>query len=134
MCQRCEIFYQKYPLQEGEDGREHRIDDVFSNSPVKCAFEKGKFDHDNWNCETMNQLREHCDFERRDDMSAACIGVIHIPDVKVEDLPQQGYIVMTWYKQRGKTGQSYVMCDDDVPEPLTLETAEYVLAQKVQNQ
>lgn len=130
MCPRCEQFYKKYPLQDGDDGKEHRIEEDYSMDPVKCAFEKGVFDHDNWNCETMNELRESCDYERRDDMSAASFGVIHIPDVNPGGELQQGYIVMTWYKHRGKTGQAYVMCDDDEPVPLTPKTAEYVLLQK----
>lgn len=130
MCQRCKKFYKRYPLRDGEDGKEHQIEEGVSMDPVQCAFEKGVFDHDNWNCETMNELRERCDYERRDDMSAASFGVIHIPDVEAGGKIQQGYIVMTWYKQRGKTGQAHVMCDDDVPTLLTLKTAEYVLSPK----
>lgn len=130
MCPRCEQFYKKYPLQDGEDGKEHRIEEDYSMDPVKCAFEKGVFDHDNWNCETMNALRDRCDYQLRDDSSAGSIGVIHIPDVEAGGELQQGYIVMTWYKRRGKTGQAYVANDDDEPVPLTLKTAEYVISKK----
>lgn len=130
MCPRCEQFYKKYPLQDGDDGKEHRLKEGVFMGPVRCAFEKGIFNHDNWNCETMNVLRERCDYEFRDDTSAGSFGVIHIPDVEAGGPLQQGYIVMTWYKQRGTTGRAYVVNDDDEPAPLTLTTAEHVISKK----
>lgn len=130
MCPRCEQFYEKYPLQDGEDGQEHQIAEDCFMAPVQCAFEKGIFDPNNWNCETMNELRDRCDYQLRDDSSAASFGVIHIPDVEAGGPLQQGYIVMTWYKRDRKTGQAYVMCDDDAPVSLTLKTAEYVISKK----
>lgn len=77
----------------------------------------------------MNELRDRCDYEDRDDMSAASFGVIHIPENDDKKI-QKGYILMTWYKDRGTTGQAYVMCDDDKPQLLWLKTAEFVLKQK----
>ena len=99
-------------------------------APVKCAFPRGKFVDRNWNCCTMDGLRDNCDYEDRDDGSAACVGVIRIPESHNRHI-QQGYIVMTWYKDRGTTGRAYVMYCDYEPKPLTLKTAGFVVAQKV---
>lgn len=77
----------------------------------------------------MNELRDRCEYEDRDDISAASFGVIHIPPSDDKKI-QRGYIVMSWYKDRGTTGQAYVMCDDYTPETLQLKTAEFVLTQK----
>ena len=132
-CQRCEKFYKKHPLKKEEDDRKrHRFNEVFSMGPVKCAFMRGKFSPKNWNCETMDELRDMCDYEDRDDMRAACIGVIRIPETDDQKI-QAGYIVMSWYKNRGKTSQAYVMWDDDEPELLRLRTAEFVIEQSVRD-
>jgi len=100
------------------------------SNPV-CAFdENGKFVYDNWNCAMMNKLRELIDnpnvisWTYRDDMSSASIGVIKIPE---EVLSTQGYLVMTWYKSRGRTSRAYIMCDEMSPEELTLQVAEEII-------
>jgi hypothetical protein len=105
----------------------------------QCAFsnEQQVFDTDNWNCATMNELREivepicwdgkvepimpfwGC---RREDTS---IGVIWLPGGTAED----GWLVMTWYKRRGRTGRAMIMVDDEEPQVLTLQQAERLLAQ-----
>ena len=87
-----------------------------NSEPRKCAFsEMGRFMSDNWCCATMLKLRDSCVLEWRDDLSAASIGVVHIPD----GLEMQGYLVMTWYKARGGTPGAYVMHDDAQPVRLT---------------
>lgn len=106
-------------------------------SPVKCAFINGIFDSDNWQCATINVLRNliHEDtqplakFYTREDMRQGSLGVISIPEYDTEGL-QQGYLIMSWYKNRGRTGQAWVFWDDDIPEPLALSTAEFILSQK----
>ena len=144
MCRRCREFYQKFPLREVEGawgkGQYHVLDDGILMSPIKCAFETGRFSSDNWNCQTMIALRTIAESLRygekhplavayeRDDMSSASIGVVRIPEASEEEI-QQGYIVMTWYKNRGHTGRAIVVWDDFEPEPLTLRTAEWVLEQ-----
>jgi len=60
-----------------------------------CAFPRGVFSRDNWNCATMNALRylaRERGYISRDDLEAASIGVLRY---------SEGYIVMTWYKERG---------------------------------
>ena len=101
----------------------------------KCAFLSGVFDTDNWNCATANCLRELADaFWTNGDgsdkvwthrsFSAGSMGVVQIPETGPTAI---GYVVMTWYKDRGRTGQMWVMYDDDPPRPLTLSEAEEIL-------
>ena len=141
-CKLCEEFYRKYPLIKNEspvgesDRMHHKITDCYYSAPVECAFESGEFSHNNWSCKTLHELRdmsgENFDdeatelgsFHWRDDMGKASIGVVPIPE---DCNHQSGYIVMTWYKSRGRTGQAWVMWDDDKPELLTMATAEFVI-------
>ena len=129
-CRRCREFYEKYPLQE--DGCHHLQETPFRilSSPIKCAFDKkGVFSHDNWNCRTLIALRllaQECEdcYYYRDDLATGTICVIPIP--YEIDPPQLGFIVLTYYKERGKTDVAIVI-DDSGIEPLRLETAEAVL-------
>lgn len=97
------------------------------DDPV-CAFTNGIFSTNNWNCATMNILREKAEkfFTYRDDLVNSSIGIIDIPEADDENI-QQGYLVMTWYKNRGKTAYAYVMDDDHKPQVLTLKTAEFII-------
>jgi len=101
---------------------------TWNGDDPRCAFESNKFDNDNWNCATMNKLRSiasvdygnRTTFWSRDDIISASIGVVKILD---DTLPQVGWIVMTWYKSRGKTGQAIVVKDDYEPETLQVDVA-----------
>lgn len=101
----------------------------------KCAFSvDGSFVPDNWSCCIMTQLRYICMrdahdddeppsagvFSWRDDESAGSIGVIHFGD---------GYLVMTWYKNRGRTGDAFVVSDGERFE-LTQERALQIVKQR----
>lgn len=101
---------------------------TWNGDDPKCAFEYDYFNTANWNCATMSRLRiiaEQLGTIMRDDNSCACIGYVPLdadlyvpgrygpPDMK------SGYIVMTWYKERGRTGQALIMWDDEPPRPLT---------------
>jgi len=116
----------------------------FPGDERRCAFESGTFSKDNWRCGTMDALRDllpndgECtwsDFATRCDTSAASIGVLHIPESadwddagKPEDYSLQGYVVMTWYKQRGSVGSATIVYDDEEPRTLTLVEAEAIIA------
>lgn len=87
----------------------------------QCAFPRGVFRSENWNCATMNVLRVLArvyGLHYRDDLGPASIGA-----VPFESEEYQGYVVMTWYKNRGRTGMAVLMCDDREPEMLTLDIA-----------
>jgi hypothetical protein len=123
---------------------------TWEGSDPKCAFTKDyedyrvncleylteedkiltrKFDTENWNCATMNALRDLIDreyekglaYHRRDDLCSASIGVL-----RFETENYQGYLILTWYKERGQTGQAIIMCDDERRE-LTEDIAEEIL-------
>lgn len=94
---------------------------TWDGSDPRCAFENGVFDTENWNCATMNELRdisERLETNRRDDNACACIGY-----VPFEGDEYSGYIVMTWYKNRGRTGNALIMWDDEKERPLKVEDA-----------
>lgn len=128
-----------------------------------CAFPtRRKFNSGNWNCGSMNTLRdfieESClldevnrdrDYsamppistrknrfkhhelwvgDHRDDMSAASIGIIRIPEHVYQDgTGQHGYITLTWYKNRGSTGNVIVVYDDEEPEKVKYDTVKKLI-------
>lgn len=105
---------------------------TWAGSDPKCAFnENGLFVQDNWNCATMNQLRiiaEQLDTVRRDDNSSGSIGTVPMDhDLAPDDFDTfGGYVVMMWYKDRGKTGNAIFMTDEETM-PLTIEHAELAI-------
>ena len=128
LCKLCQKFYKKYPPKKVNDGFgihwQHKISKHFSYwSKVECAFDKrGNFTSKNWACETMGKLRELANkygyVERYNDSS---IGVLPL----VDDV-EYGFLVMTWYKDRGKTGSALIMEDDNVGY-LTKKIAEKII-------
>lgn len=97
---------------------------TWEGSDPRCAFPAGVFTPDNWNCATMNALRDLSDaLDRswRDDNAAASMGYVPIGDALDG---ASGYVVMSWYKSRGRTGQAWTMWDDDTPHLTTLAEAE----------
>jgi len=130
MCKLCEEFYNRYPLDG--DGY-HVISHREKMMPIRCAFDKnGRFHKRNWNCMTLNALREiaesHKDcYHYRDDIYAGTIYVLPIPAPnEVTDDVQRGYIVMTCHKGHGTIDRAIVINEDDI-EILTLKTAEWVI-------
>ena len=95
----------------------------------RCAFDKyGNFTQDNWNCATINKLREltrlaYGGFDYRDDDSAGTVYVLQIPEID----EAQGYVIMTGYKNRGAIGNALIVFDDSEAKPLTLEAAEAII-------
>lgn len=133
-CKLCRKFCEQYPLQKNDEGDIcHDLGDYLSD-PIRCAFTEGDFNTDNWSCETMRVLRAHCRnpplghraIHFRDDLRACSVGLLQIPESDDETM-QQGYLVMSWYKNRGRTGRAMVMWDDKEPSPLTLKTAEFLV-------
>lgn len=120
-CPRCVAEY-------GETGRPEN----FGSDP-QCAFATGTFAPKNWNCATANALRDLCGdawddnqipgaFHWRDDNAGASFGAFWVPEH-----PHDGggfYVAMSWYKNRGATGQIWMFNDDMEPHPLTLQEAE----------
>lgn len=98
-------------------------------SQPKCAFETGEFSKDNWCCGTLSKLREYGranngkygNFYYRDDIEKGTINVVGIPES--DELPGY-YIVLGYYKERGKVDQCHLIGRKG---NLTLEMAEKML-------
>lgn len=126
-CNLCRKFRKKYPLKNGR----HKIQEGLFIGKIKCAFDRkdGLFSTHNWNCETMNALRDliqDCGYQDRDDNRSASVGVLRIPESDRVSI-QQGYLILSWYKDRGRTGRVYIIWDDKKVEILTLQTAEFII-------
>lgn len=86
-----------------------------------CGFTaQGRFTEENWNCATLNALRDLADDEDtgvawRYDRAAGIIGV-----------RDEFLIVLGWYKNRGRTECALVVDGPDV-RPLTLDDAAHAL-------
>ncbi|MBS2764183.1 hypothetical protein [Bacillus licheniformis] len=113
----CRLCKERGKTWEGDD-------------PV-CAFEKGVFSPENWNCATMSKLRrlsEGLGNSDRDDDSCGSIGYVPLSDNYAPATYEGygGYIVMMWYKERGRVGHALFMTDEGA-EPLTLQHAEIAI-------
>jgi hypothetical protein len=87
MCKACDIRGQTW----------------IGQAPV-CGFPDGIFNANNWNCATLNSLR---DIAKRigtvQGMNDCYIAIIPIID--------EGWIILSWYKDRGKTSTARFMID-----------------------
>jgi hypothetical protein len=63
----------------------------------QCAFLRGTFSDDNWNCATMNALRALADCAENQN---EILGVVHCA---------AGYVVMAWCGNRGRTAVAHVV-------------------------
>lgn len=88
---------------------------TWRGSPPVCAFYDGRFTGDNWNCATMNALRDKATSDWNEDNY---MGFLRGPN--------GDHLIMTWYKRRGRTSDALVVCDG-IREELTLEMAEVFL-------
>lgn len=95
-------------------------------STRKCAFPNGVFDPDNWNCAALEPLRSYRGGARlRDDMGNSGLQVIPIPP---EEDELAGYVVLTFYKDRGMTSGAQIVYAGSEPQTLTLEAAQRIAA------
>jgi hypothetical protein len=66
---------------------------------------------------------------RYDDLSAALIAVPVDPATgETPDGVQSAFVVLAWHKDRGKVESAFVVWPGGTPEPLTLKTAEWLIA------
>lgn len=99
---------------------------TWNGSDPKCAFPDGhRFNSENWNCATMNALREIGEefFEHRDDSQNGSICIVPVP----EHDEHAGYLVLTYYKNRGCTGMVTRVCEDYPPTIPGLRYIEEIL-------
>lgn len=126
-CKLCEEFYKRHPLKEGN----HVLSKNSYMDPIKCAFEGGIFQEDNWNCRTITRLMELAKNESNEhtyfwtDVDNGTIYVIPLPYDKEER--NAGYLVMTGYKERGTIEKAFITWMGNPLKELTLEVAEKIL-------
>lgn len=93
-----------------------------ASEPRRCAFMSWRFSTDNWNCATLNRLRQLMAEEgivlRGYDES---MGVLVLP----EEIG--GFLCLTWYKERGRVSGAWHLGDDPAHNPLTLHLATTIL-------
>jgi len=94
----------------------------FGSAP-KCAFEEGEFSSDNWNCATMNELRAIAEEREVWNQDQYC-SIIPVPESE-DDCGE--FLVLGWYKHRGKTEAAWVIDEDWAPTRLDLPMAERIL-------
>ena len=90
---------------------------TWSGDAPSCAFETDTFESDNWNCATMNALRDMA--EARSSL------IVYSNDQKAILLPfryEPLFLLLSWYKSRGRTEQAWVVGDEE-PTKLTLKEA-----------
>ncbi len=76
----------------------------------------------------MIALRRAVAWGRRDDLSAGSIGVIDLPDdMGPANDGIRGYLVLTWYKERGATPGAIILADEGKQHALTLTRAQRIL-------
>jgi hypothetical protein len=93
---------------------------TWNGSDATCAFPNGRFVSANWNCATMNALRDATERLR------AARG--YTEDQNAALLPWDGhFILLGWYKSRGRTDVARVLDTTSRCLVLTLAKAERYL-------
>ena len=93
-------------------------------SDPKCAFESGVFSADNWNCATINELRNLGD----DSPVRYALDYKAVMFVRSDGY---GHVVLAWYKDRGKCDIA-VDLNAGVLTQLSLEEAERLIKKEEQ--
>ena len=105
---------------------------TWQGSDPKCAFdENGNFTKDNWVCATMSKLRaiaEEYDLVQTADETS--IATLYVPSLDLDEITESanfdaygGFIVLSWYKDRGNTGNALFMSEEGTL-PLNIAHAE----------
>ena len=98
---------------------QQRVKDWQGSDP-KCAFSDGVFSPDNWNCATMNVLRDMAtNVVYSEDSNAAILSI-----------GEGRFILLSWYKRRGCTALARLI-DLGMVQPLALcEVEEFLQGNK----
>lgn len=104
---------------------------TWSGADPKCAFD-GSFS-DNWNCATLNAIRDICyegqnpmpsgvDYQYVNDMKYATIKIDDVEGDFVDDKRGRSIglaLWVSWYKSRGRTDAMWILSDDEPPRQPT---------------
>lgn len=115
MTYQCPMCRARGKTWEGEDPR--------------CAFnEAGEFQADNWNCATMNALRDIAEESAVGSVDHA-VAAIPVDYDGVDDPCAVTHVALNWYKHRGATPLALEINDYHLSHPLRLCVAEVAIAQ-----
>lgn len=89
----------------------------------KCAFMEGFFDPDNWNCATVAVLRS---FAR----DLAEYSQDHY--AWLTPISGEGFLVLHWYKSRGRTERCLFMSSDELRHATLAEVEAAILHQETE--
>jgi hypothetical protein len=98
---------------------------TWTGDDPKCGFPNDEsFDSGNWNCATLNSLRS---------IAEKLGNIKYMEDISLAVIPvygdeYTGWIVLSWYKSRGRTSLARFI-SDSTDIPLTLEIAQQALQQ-----
>jgi len=112
VCQLCKEFCEKYPPKDGF----HDISEFEGMEEIKCAFTSNLFSSDNWNCMTLNALR---DISYKD-------GFENDQSYTVLKLKDE-LLFLFFYKNRGKTDSVLLINSHGGIDGLTLDKAQEIL-------
>ena len=106
---------------------------TWTGSESACGFGGGSFDTGNWNCATVNAIRDICyegrklppgvDYQYCEDQKYATIKVDHI-----DELGGSLALWLTWYKNRVRTDEMWLLFDGLPPRRPTWVECEAIIA------
>ena len=96
---------------------------TWNGGDPECGFLESKFSPANWNCATVNAIRDICDARPKGVDYQYCEDE-NYATVKIDDLLNDregrwmGYALwVQWYKSRGRTQQMFLLGDDEPRRP-----------------
>ncbi len=100
---------------------------TWNGSDARCAFETGAFSAENWNCATLNALRDlvyegqnpmppGVDYRYCDDQKYA---TVHIDGVELDGERIGLALWVSWYKSRGSTEAVWLLSESAAPRAPT---------------
>ena len=108
---------------------------TWEGSDPKCAFTTGVFSSNNWNCATLNKLREltylcanHVQHTRVDEQNYCTLPLTEVPYFQTINSNETAVcLYFSWYKSRGLTEVLYIMFDTASPREPTLKEVEAII-------
>lgn len=98
---------------------------TWQGSDPKCAFDAGEFTPDNWNCATLNELREHLFYGQStvdyrchdDDQHVATVALDWDSECESESklVRSARSLWVSWYKSRGRTESIWLLGECGLP-------------------
>lgn len=104
--------------------KQHNLND-WNESKPKCGFDNaGIFKTDNWNCGTLNRLREIVeDTQLYSNDSHSALIPIDYEGKEEDNFNYADFILLNWYKRRGRTDLAKIITSGNDIQDLTLDIA-----------